>query len=459
MPSENGWEPAWVGQDRLNWVDIPGCNVQIQTQKGFPTLLLRAWIADHNAYIEPVRNGDTASYTPTNSVSTSNHLNGTAADVNWNSHPFHVKGTFSPQQMKTLREMLDFYEGTIFWAGDWQSPIDEMHVQLGYGTYDDQDGLRDFCARKIRADGFSTFRRGNKPLPGDPANVLARATGLSLSKATEILPAVRTGLQQSDCTNVRRIAMWLAQVGHESVSFQYTEEIAKNGRYAPYIGRTWIQITWDYNYREFGEWCYDKGLIRDPGFFVANPQRLADQEWAGIGAAWYWTVQRPMNDLVDAGDSAAWGSYRGFQAVTAAINGGINGLADRQARYDRALALGDELLLLLDKGQLQEETIEELLMADTLYPSVSIYKKPGEGPKYTLAQLIQSIDGFAHREAVENAALNGSLDDIDAIFKVAAGKGEYKDSWAVNHARGVLARLEKENPTALKAYLTAKGVA
>lgn len=451
MPSENGWEPAWVGQDRLNWVDIPGCNVQIQTQKGYPTTLLRAWIADHNAYIEPVRNGDTASYTPTNSVSTSNHLNGTAADVNWDSHPFHVKGTFNAQQMKTLREMLDFYEGTIFWAGDWKSPIDEMHVQLGYGTYDDQEHLRDFCARKIRADGYSTFRRGNKPLPGDPANVLAKATGLSLSKATEVLPAVRSGLQASDCTNVRRIAMWLAQVGHESVSFQYTEEIDKSGRYAPYIGRTWIQITWDYNYREFGEWCYDRGLVRDPDYFLLNPQRLADIEWAGLGASWYWTTQRSdMNQLSDKGD---------VQTVTYRINGGYNGLSDRQARYNRALALGDELLLLLDKGQPTEQTIEDLLMSDTLYPSWSIFKEPGEGPKYTLAQFIQAADGFLHREAVVDAAKAGSLPDLDKIFRTAAGKGEFKDAWAVNYAKLKLAEIERENKDAIIAYRTAKGLA
>jgi len=103
--------------------------------------------------------------------------------------------------------------------------------------------------------------------------------------------------------------------------------------------------------------------------------------------------------------------------------------------------------------------IEEAIMADRqLYPSVSIYKNPGEGPKYTLAQLIQSIDGFAHREAVENAAMNGSATDIDRVMRVAAGKGEYRDTWAVNHARNVLIQLEKINPDALTAYREWKGI-
>src|SRR6185312_1346367 len=54
------------------------------------------------------------------------------------------------------------------------------------------------------------------PNPVNSAMVLAQATGLSPARAQEILPAVTSGLEQSDCTNANRIAMWLAQIGHES---------------------------------------------------------------------------------------------------------------------------------------------------------------------------------------------------------------------------------------------------
>lgn len=158
--SENGWQPAWVGADQLQWVLVPGTKVNLQIQKGQPLKILRALAADFNAYIEPLRDADSASYTPTNSVSTSNHLNGTAMDLNWDTHPFHAKGTFTAKQMKVVRELLDFYEGTIFWAGDWRSPIDEMHWQMGYGSYGNPK-TDDFIVRKIRSDGYSTFRRGS----------------------------------------------------------------------------------------------------------------------------------------------------------------------------------------------------------------------------------------------------------------------------------------------------------
>jgi hypothetical protein len=58
---------------------------------------------------------------------------------------------------------------------------------------------------------------------------------------------------------------------------------------------------------------------------------------------------------------------------------------------------------------------------------------------------------------VEDAALLGSVVDIDRIVKCAAGKGAYTDQNTVNHAQAFLVHLEKQNPDALKDYLKAKG--
>lgn len=162
MPtSENNWVPARVSdQNLLEWKDIPGTDgVSLQFLKGPVATVMTAAAADYNAFIERLRDADSCAYTPTNSVDTSNHLNGTAMDLNWNGHPFQVRGTFTAAQMGVIRELLAFYEDMIFWAGDWDDPIDEMHWQMGYSTYNNPK-LGDFIHRKIRADGFSTFRRG-----------------------------------------------------------------------------------------------------------------------------------------------------------------------------------------------------------------------------------------------------------------------------------------------------------
>lgn len=443
--SENGW--PMVDADSCQWVTVPGTSVSLQIQQGQPLAILRAFAADFNAYVEPLRDADSACWTATNSVATSNHLSGTAMDLNWNSHPFRILNAgFTSQQINTIRDLLDFYEDTVFWGNDWNTPKDAMHFQVGYNTYGNQR-TADFIARKIRADGYSTFRRGNAqaPEPSDAVDVLARATGLSGFRAAELLPAIQDGLRLSGCANANRIAMWLAQIGHESGSFQYTEEIAKNGRYAPYIGRTWIQITWDYNYRAFGRWAKSQGLVDDGEFFIKNPKALADLKWAGIGPAWYWTVARPqLNDLSDARD---------LNSVTLQINGGYNGLSDRQARYNRALTLGDQLLTLAASSTTTDPVLE-LLMSDLRASSLSIYATPGE-PDIPVVELIRAIDAHgSHEEYVERQARLGDRDALSRVARTAAGKGKYGSAaFAVNQARAVLADIEKTNPQLLTNYL------
>lgn len=438
--SSNGW--PMVDQGSCTWVDIPGTSptVRIQIQNGQPLAILRAFVADINAYVEHVTDNDTACWTATNSVSTSNHLSGSAVDISWDRHPFRIADAgWNRDQINTIREILDFYEGTVFWGNDWTDPKDAMHFQLAslanggdINTYNNPH-TQDFINRKIRADGYSTFRRGGSTNPPPPpalnaADVLARATGISAAKAQEILPTVIDGLRLSQCDNVNRIAMWLAQVGHESASFVYTEEIAKNGRYAPYIGRTWIQITWESNYRDFGEWCFEHGLIDDAAYFVNNPSSLADLRWAGIGPAWYWTVQRPqINELCD---------QRNLTAVTQAINGGQNGAADRKQRYDRALGLGDELLALTteattedDMAQVPQEQWDRVYQELTKkFPSRSPLRHLGEGLVDTMAGFLLNVDSSQHVEIVRLLAGYGHPPTLALLREVAgADPNKYPD--------------------------------
>lgn len=384
MASENGWEPARLAPDSplLVWKTVPGTNVTLQVMRGLPEVFLPAWAADWNVHIEPLRDADSASYTPTNSVATSNHLNGTACDLNWDDHPFH-EDSFTDAQKRTIQEMSDFYEGWMFWAGYWDDPLDQMHSQMGYNTWNRNTAALDFISRKIRSDGFSTFRRGPlsptdppaagqqpttpTPTPDDvdsPAKVLYDAVPvISEDRAAELVDAVIEGLSAAQCTNPNRIAMYLAQCGHESDGFATTEEYADGSAYditndrqlalqlgntqpgdgPRFKGRSWIQVTGRSNYQAFSQWAYDNGITTDNAYFVNNPAALAELQYAGVGAAWYWTVARPdINTLSDAGD---------VTTVTRRINGGTNGLQDRVNRYNQAIALGDRLLTLIQTAQ------------------------------------------------------------------------------------------------------------
>lgn len=130
-----------------------------------------------------------------------------------------------------------------------------------------------------------------------------------------------------------RIAAFLAQVGHESGQLKYVKELASGSAYEGradlgnvnlgdgirYKGRGLIQITGRANYAQI-----EKELVID---CVNKPELLESPDNATLTAGWFWN-SRMLNDLADKQD---------FIKITKKINGGVNGLQDRQEIYDRAL--------------------------------------------------------------------------------------------------------------------------
>lgn len=112
-------------------------------------------------------------------------------------------------------------------------------------------------------------------------------------------------------------ACLVAQCMVESAYFRTTTEYAyKKGtpgwhnmqRYAPFIGRGFIQLTWRANYAKFGAWCKARGLVTDANTFVNQPTRLADPKWAWLGAVWYFTTHRHgLVALANKGDNVKVG--------------------------------------------------------------------------------------------------------------------------------------------------------
>lgn len=93
-----------------------------------------------------------------------------------------------------------------------------------------------------------------------------------------------------------------------------------------YRGRGLIQITGKTNYRH----C-SLGLFGDERL-LATPQLLEEGRWAIESAGWYWHW-RQVNALAEGDD---------FSRVTQAINGGLNGHAQRADVFQKALRLLDK---------------------------------------------------------------------------------------------------------------------
>jgi len=174
---------------------------------------------------------------------------------------------------------------------------------------------------------------------------------------------LNNALQQFQINNPERIAMFMAQVGHESGGLTHIEEnlnyradrlpvvfpryfrdvnpnaYARNpekianrvyanrmgngpessGDGYRYRGRGLIQLTGHDNYARFAN---DMGIsIEEAVEYLSTP------EGAAVSAAWFWS-KNGLNEIADRGDVVA---------ATKRINGGTIGLAVRQAHYSEAL--------------------------------------------------------------------------------------------------------------------------
>lgn len=87
-----------------------------------------------------------------------------------------------------------------------------------------------------------------------------------------------------------------------------------------YRGRGVIQLTGRSNYAAFGKAA--GRTLEEVAAYLETKQGAVE------AAAWYWQAHN-LNALADAGK---------FQAMTRAINGGLNGYDDRLARYERYIA-------------------------------------------------------------------------------------------------------------------------
>lgn len=301
--------------------------------------------------------------------------------------------------------------------------------------------------------------------PGpDGVQVLSRAmapTVVGHDQLAAYLPHFAEAMRAAEVTTVLRAAAWYSQVGHESSGLRYMAEIQTSGPdwnwdRTRYRGRGPIQLTWQGNYRKFGQWCKTRGYVTDSELFVNRPELVEEPKWGFLAASWYWLYGGPrpgqINGFADAGD---------ILAVSRCVNGWVdtpNGMPDRTARYNRCLSLGDQLLSLLTPSA-PIDPIEELLMSDLTVPSLSIYADPGE-PDVPIIDMIRALDAHGpHEPYVEKQARLGEPDAIRRVARTAAGQGKYGTApGPVNQAKSVLNEIKQSNPAVLQQFLAQNGV-
>lgn len=163
---------------------------------------------------------------------------------------------------------------------------------------------------------------------------LKRIMPAAKSRAAIFLPYLSAAMEEYEINTPKRQAAFIAQLAHESGSFRYVREIASGKAYegrvdlgntepgdgVKFKGRGLIQITGRANYK-----ACSMALFGDERL-LESPVLLETPTEACRSAAWFWK-SRSLNNLADLGK---------FISITKRINGGTNGLADREAYYKRA---------------------------------------------------------------------------------------------------------------------------
>jgi putative chitinase len=171
--------------------------------------------------------------------------------------------------------------------------------------------------------------------PVTKEHLLSIMPRLKSALADSYLPHLLAAMKEADITSPLRVSAFLAQIAHESGQFRYWEELASGKAYEGrsdlgnthegdgprYKGRGPIQVTGRTNYQNAGGAL---GLDLE-----AHPELAATPEVGFRIAGWFWTTHG-LNELADKKD---------FDRITRRINGGLNGKADRDAYYQKALTV------------------------------------------------------------------------------------------------------------------------
>lgn len=162
-------------------------------------------------------------------------------------------------------------------------------------------------------------------------------------QAGVFVPALNAAMSKYGIITRLRIAAFIAQIGHESGQLQYVRELGSDqylskydtgplakrlgntpeadGDGQKYRGRGLIQVTGRANYEACSEALFSDARL------LNTPELLETPVYAALSAGWFWQ-RAALNSLADKGD---------FLTITKRINGGTNGLADREALYQSAL--------------------------------------------------------------------------------------------------------------------------
>jgi predicted chitinase len=221
-----------------------------------------------------------------------------------------------------------------------QTPINLTDVAKYYRETPEQAKALTYLQQNIAPDVLTQFAALWRLTPKQTIYLtLDNLYNITLTASSEKLKTfvapLNQGFDRFGINTPLRICHFLAQVAHESDGFNAQEEYASGADYewredlgntqpgdgVRFKGRGLIQVTGRANYAQISK---DIGVD-----YVANPTRLAALPDCVNSAFWYWN-SRNLSALADQDD---------LRGITRRVNGGYNGLSERQGYLNRAKAV------------------------------------------------------------------------------------------------------------------------
>lgn len=161
--SENGWRMC-DHNETVTVKVVPG-SVGAPLRSGDVATILNAWIIEYDRTVERV-SSQVWGWSRDNDVPNSNHLSGTAIDINAPKYPWGRR-VMPADRIRKVRAALARFDGVVFWGADW-SRADEMHYQIGFREGDQRVAA---LARKLRDGHLGIYGPGAPvaaaPVPSD----------------------------------------------------------------------------------------------------------------------------------------------------------------------------------------------------------------------------------------------------------------------------------------------------
>lgn len=212
------------------------------------------------------------------------------------------------------------------------SEVPPVGVATGGATKVAKTGPSPATTTAAASTGTAPTPSAGEEKPYKPSGKPAPSPGFEAGKKQMLAAMDAKGIKNPD-----QRAQVIAQTAHESGKYRYTEELGKPAYFEKYEGRKdlgntqpgdgpkfkgrgFLQTTGRVNYEQFKQ-AFGIDVINDP-------EKLAEPENAAKSALFWFDKNAKKVDKLSGGD---WANTKG---VTKAVNGGYNGLAEREHYFE-----------------------------------------------------------------------------------------------------------------------------